>query len=166
MTNKESNVKTIEKIFVPEKIYIKNSSCEIKGAPNLFKEFGKPEYKPENKLEIKIDAQKLAEDNYYEVILQIKLSVTLKHEDTSKDIDAILVSVSQAGIFHVKGFDDTQLKHIINVACPDILYPYARHVIAELIVMADLPPVHIVPVNFALMQQKAESEKSKVGEKI
>jgi len=77
-----------------------------------------------------------------------------------------LVEVEQAGLFAVSGLEDQQLAQVLNTACPNILFPYAREAIDNTLTKATFPPLLLPPINFDALfatavqqaQQKAQAE--------
>ena len=144
-----------EQQFTIQKIYIKDVSFESPNAPAVFTE----EWKPESNLELNTNAKKL-EDNVYEVVLS--LTVTVKNNDKV----AHLVEIQQCGIFSVAGFSDQDMSHMLGSFCPNILFPYAREAVSDMVTRGGFPQLLLAPVNFdALyaqhlqqMQNDAEQE--------
>jgi preprotein translocase subunit SecB len=123
--------------FAVEKIYVKDVSFEAPGAPQVFTEQGQPN------LEMNLNqrVQRVA-DNLFEV----ELGVTLSCKLAEKTI--YLVEVRQAGLFGLGGFDDQTLDAMLGVHCPNILYPYARQSVSDLITAGGFPPFLLQPINF------------------
>ena len=123
--------------FSVEKIYVKDVSFEAPGAPQVFSEQGQPA------LEMNLNqrVQRVA-DNLFEV----ELGVTLSCKLAEKTI--YLVEVRQAGLFGLGGFDDQTLDGMLGVHCPNILYPYARQAVSDLITAGGFPPFLLQPINF------------------
>jgi len=140
-----------------QRIYAKNSSFELKDAPQFFKE-----QKPlENSIEMRINHTPLEEENYHEVILS--LQVTAKIEDKI----VFIGKVEQAGMFKIENTTDEQLRQITNIHCPHLLYPYACNILTQLAVSANLSPMVLQPVNFENLYQqrkKLESEQAETGQ--
>ena len=69
-----------------------------------------------------------------------------------------LVEAGQAGIFVIRNIPAAELDAVLGIACPNILFPYAREVISDIIVRAGFPPVVLNPVNFeAIYQQQRDA---------
>lgn len=129
--------------FGIQKIYVKDISFEAPNSPQSFTE----EWSPKSNLELNTNAQGIA-DNAFEVLLSITL--TVKNNDRT----AYLVEVQQAGIFTISGFDDSDLRGMLGSFCPNILFPYAREAISDLVTRGGFPQMLISPINFdALYQQ-------------
>jgi preprotein translocase subunit SecB len=123
--------------FVLQKIYVKDASFEAPNAPAVFNEEGQPQ------LQLNL-AQKVGNvgENVYEVVLTVTLTCTLAGKT------AYLAEVAQAGIFGVAGFDQRNLEAILSTYCPNVLFPYARQAVGELIVNGGFPPYYLQPINF------------------
>ena len=61
-----------------------------------------------------------------------------------------------------------QLPLILNVVCPNIIYPYLRSNVADIVQRAGFPPIHLAEINFEalyqqrLAQQQEEAPKSSI----
>jgi len=124
-------------IFSIEKIYVQDSSLEVPNAPQCFLERESAEIG----LQMQSGGQAVG-DNIFNVVLT--LTVTAKIGDKTQ----FLVEVAQAGIFQIRNVPDAELEPIIAVACPNILFPYAREAISDAVTRAGFPPVLLAPVNF------------------
>lgn len=129
-----------ERNFAIKRIYTKDISFETPNAPTIFTE----QLQPETNLDLNSEVNALGED-HYEIVLT--LTVTTK----SGEKVAFLVEVQQAGIFHIKGFEKKELGPMIGAYCPNILFPYAREVISDLVSKGSFPQLVLAPVNFDLL---------------
>lgn len=134
--------------FDIRKIYLKDASVESPNAPDIFlSEIGSPEIG----VDATIRANTLEQDDYYEVVLG--MTVTSKAEEKT----AFLVEVQQAGVFHIVGIPEDDLPLALEIACPNILLPFAREAIADLVGKAGFPQLLLSPINFeGLYQQKRQ----------
>ncbi|MEZ5541183.1 MAG: protein-export chaperone SecB [Pseudomonadota bacterium] len=130
-----------------QKVYTKDISFETPNSPDIFTR----EWKPALNLDLGQKVTELA-DNHFEVVLT--LTATVKVEDTT----AYLAEVQQAGIFLLQGIDKDTLRNIINVYCPQLLYPYASFVIADLVSRGGFPQLVLSPVNFEMIFKKRLAE--------
>ena len=123
--------------FTVEKIYVKDVSFEAPNTPQMFNEQGQPQ------LGMNIN-QKVGrlDEAMYEVILGVTLTCTLN------DKTVYLAEVEQAGIFGLTGFDDRTLDMMLGTYCPNVLFPYVRQSISELITSGGFPPFYMQPINF------------------
>ncbi|MDQ5880109.1 MAG: preprotein translocase subunit SecB [Pseudomonadota bacterium] len=123
--------------FSIEKLYLKDLSVEVPNAPAIFLEPDSPQVE----IQLQTNAQALG-DGAYEVTLTV--TVTARIEDKT----VFLVEVGQAGIFRIQNVPDENLEPLIAVACPNILFPYAREVVSDAVTRAGFSPVVLQPVNF------------------
>ena len=126
-----------EMTFQIQRIYTKDISFEAPNAPQVFQK----EWQPEVKLDLDTSSNTLAE-NVYEVILRVTVTATMEEET------AFLCEVQQAGIFTVEGIEGTQLAHCLGAYCPNVLFPYARECITNLVSRGTFPQLNLAPVNF------------------
>lgn len=120
-----------------QKIYVKDLSFEVPGAPAVYQLQGQPNV--ELNLAQRVNA--LAE-GVFEVVLS--LTVTCKIEDKT----AYLAEVHQAGIFGVSGFDEASQEAVLASYCPNVLFPYARQIVSDLVQNGGFPPLLLQPINF------------------
>lgn len=148
-TNQAAAEQDAQPGFVIEKLYVKDASLEIPSAPQIFTDRTPPQVN----VELGNAAQKL-DDGIFEAA--IKVTVTAKIGDKV----AFLVEVTQAGIFAVRNIPEENLEMILGVTCPNILFPYAREVVSDLVTRAGFAPVLLNPINFEalFMQQKQQAE--------
>jgi len=135
--------------FSIEKIYVKDASLEIPNAPQIFTDRTQPQVS----VELGNFAQVL-EEGVFEVA--IKVTVTSKIVDKT----VFLVEVTQAGIFQIRNVPEENIEMIAGITCPNILFPYAREVVSDLVVRAGFQPVLLNPINFEALfaQQKQQQE--------
>ena len=129
-----------EQQFAIHKIYTKDISFEAPHAPAVFND----EWKPEVNLDLNSQGRSIGE-NTYEVVLSLTVTTT-NNEKT-----AFLVEVQQAGIFGISGFGPEDLSHMIGSFCPNILFPYAREAISDLVTRGGFQPLLLAPVNFDML---------------
>jgi preprotein translocase subunit SecB len=135
--------------FGIEKLYVKDASIEVPNAPQIFTERTAPQVN----VELGNSAQKL-DEGVFEVA--IKVTVTAKIGDKT----AFLVEATQAGIFAIRNVPAENLEPILAVTCPNILFPYAREAVSDMVTRAGFAPVLLNPINFEAlyMQQKQQAE--------
>lgn len=120
-----------------QKVYIKDASFEVPGAPHIFQEQGQPQ--------VQLNLQQQVgtlDENVYEVVLTV--TVTCKLADKT----AYLAEVQQAGVFGLAGFDPTNRDMVLATFCPNVLYPYARTAVSNMIQDGGFPPFLLQPINF------------------
>lgn len=132
--------------FEIQRIYVKDISFESPNTPHTFTE----EWKPEVSLNLETKSTRI-QDNMHEVVLSITATVS------SDKKTAFLIEVHQAGVFLMTGFANDQLHHMLGSFCPNVLFPYAREVVSDLVVRGGFPQLILAPVNFdALYAQHME----------
>jgi len=130
-------------VFSIEKIYVKDLSIEVPNAPQIFLQRETPGIE----VQIQSNANTIG-DGMYEVVLTI--TVNAKQAETV----FFLVEVVKAGIFQIRNVPEQDLAPILAVACPNILFPYARETVSDAINRAGFPPVILAPVNFESLYQQ------------
>ncbi len=124
--------------FAIEKLYVKDISLEVPNAPEIFLESEGPEIG----IQLQTAVAALGDDAY-EVTLTTTVTAKLGEEKT-----VFLVEVGQAGIFRVRNVPEDNLAPLLSIACPNILFPYAREVVSDIVSRAGFAPVVLQPVNF------------------
>ncbi len=134
--------------FGLQKIYVKDISFEIPDSPMVFQE----EWEPSVNMDLANTASKVS-DELYEAVLSV--TVTVK----SNDKTMYLIESQQAGIFHIAGLSDDAISKMLATTCPNILFPFVREIIADLVTRGGFPQLLLAPVNFdALYAQKDQTE--------
>ena len=129
--------------FEIHKIYVKNVSLETPASPQVFRE----QWQPSVHVDMANSADELGDD-LYEITLSV--TATVSHEDKTM----YLVEVQQAGIFLMADFPRESLGRLVATVCPNILFPYVREAMSDLVTRAGFPQLLLAPVNFdALYQQ-------------
>ena len=134
---KTEETKTPEKQFAIQKIYTKDMSFETPNSPKIFTE----NWEPSVEFNLGSHVEPL-EGTFFEIVLT--LTITAKNKDTV----AYLVEVNQAGIFSLGGFNEQEMGHMVGSFCPNILFPYAREAVSDLIIRGGFPQLLLAPVNF------------------
>ncbi|MEW8013838.1 MAG: protein-export chaperone SecB [Candidatus Sedimenticola endophacoides] len=134
--------------FALQRIYTKDVSFETPNSPVIFSQ----PWEPESELALNSNATPLGDD-LYEVVLSI--TVTTK----TKDKVAYLVEVQQAGVFFAKGFQDQELSPMLGAYCPNVLFPYAREVVSDLVSKGSFPQLLLTPVNFEMLYQQHQAQR-------
>lgn len=147
--NQSAEQQNQQPAFSIEKIYVKDLSLEVPNAPAVFT----LREAPQVGIELSNSASRL-DENYFEIA--ITATVTSKIEDKT----VFLVEVAQAGIFLLRGIPEQDLEPILGVACPNILFPYLRETVSDVVSRAGFPPVLLSPVNFEALyvQQKQHQQ--------
>jgi preprotein translocase subunit SecB len=126
-----------EKQFSIQKIYTKDLSFETPNAPKIFRE----KWEPVVDFNLGTRVDKL-DETVYEVTLTVTITVK------SAEITAYLAEVNQAGIFTMSNFTEQEMGPMLGSFCPNILFPYAREVVSDLVAKGGFPQLLLAPVNF------------------
>ncbi len=144
---------TEEKQFSIQKIFTKDISFETPNSPKIFTE----KWEPTVDFNLGTNVETL-EKSLFEVSLSV--TVTVKCKETT----AYLVEVTQSGIFSLSGFSEEEMGPMVGSFCPNILFPYAREVVSDIVAKGGFPQLLLSPVNFdalyAQHQQQAQQAPS------
>jgi len=133
--------------FSIEKCYVKDLSLEIPNAPQIFLEREAPQVD----IQLHHNSSQI-EDGVYQTVLTV--TVTAKIGEKTM----FLVEVAEAGIFIARNIPASELDAVLGIACPNILFPYVREVISDVVVRAGFPPVILSPVNFEAIYQTQQQQ--------
>ncbi len=142
-------------VFSIEKIYVKDLSIEVPNAPQIYLERETPG------IEVQIQS---AANAIGEGMFEVALTITVNAKQEEKAF--FLVEVVKAGIFQIRNVPEQDMEPILAVACPNILFPYARETISDAINRAGFPPVILAPVNFESLYQQRLMEQQQTESKI
>ena len=139
----DQNAQELQATFNIQRIYLKDMSLEQPNSPAIFLEQDGPN------IEIQIDVgnQKLADDIY-------EATVTVTITAKIRDKIAFLVEGKQGGIFEVRNVPEDQIEPLLGIACPNIIYPYLRANIADMVTRGGFPPIHLTEINFEVFYQQ------------
>jgi preprotein translocase subunit SecB len=143
----EQQAAGVQPVFQIQRVYLKDLSLEQPNSPQILLE----QEQPQVDINLGLAAEAVA-DGIFEIT--VTATVTTK----IKDKTLFLVEAKQAGIFEIRGVPDDQLQPIIGIACPQIVYPYLRAVVADIVSRAGFPPVHLAEVNFQAMYEAQQAQ--------
>lgn len=132
------NEQAPDKQLAIQKIYVKDFSFESPCSPQVFQ---RQDWSPKTDLNLRSSHTTVA-DKTHEVVLNI--TIEAKEEDKT----IFLVELQQAGLFHIDGYTEDELKAIVGSFCPNILFPYSRESIAGIISKGGFPEFILQPINF------------------
>ncbi|TAJ76882.1 MAG: protein-export chaperone SecB [Gallionellaceae bacterium] len=136
-------------LFNIEKLYVKDLSLEVPHAPAIFLERENPQID----LQLHTNATPVEEGVY-----EVTITVTLTSKLVEKDKVLFLVEAKQAGIFQVRNVPQAEIEPVLAVVCPNILYPYLREVVSDVVVRAGFAPVILSPINFDALYQQQKNQ--------
>jgi len=130
-------------VFQIQRVYLKEASLEQPNSPAILLE----QEQPTVDIQIGVQPNKVSEGIY-------EICVTATVQTKIKDKTVFLVEAKQAGIFEARNLPEEQMGPILGMACPQIVYPYLRGNVADLIQRAGFPPVHLAEINFQAMYEQ------------
>ncbi|MBY0341176.1 MAG: protein-export chaperone SecB [Rhodocyclaceae bacterium] len=134
-------------VFNIEKTYVRDLSLEVPNAPHIFMEGDAPEVA----IQLSTQAAPVG-DGVFESVVGVTVTAMIG------DKTVFLVEVKQAGIFRIQHVPEQDLDPILGIACPNILFPFAREVVADAVNRAGFAPVILAPVNFEAIYQQRLAE--------
>lgn len=136
-------------VFQLQRVYLKDASLELPNAPTVFLE----QEAPQVDVQLEVLNDKVLE-GIYEVVVRVTTTAKVKEKVL------FLVEAKQAGIFEMRGIPNEQFEAVLNIVCPNIVYPYLRANVADLINRTGLPPIHLAEINFEAMYQQRLAQQS------
>jgi preprotein translocase subunit SecB len=134
-------------VFQIQRVYLKDLSLEQPNSPAILTSTEQPNVD----IQLGVGMEQVA-DGIVEVT--VTATVTTKIEDKV----VFLVEAKQAGIFEVRNLPEDQMGPVIGIACPQIIYPYLRGNVADVIQRAGFPPVHLAEINFQAMYEQQQQQ--------
>lgn len=134
--------------FTIQRIYLKDMSFESPQSPKIFM---KQEWKPDVNIELSVKNEQI-DDTTFEVVLL--LTITLSYEKQT----VFICEVKQAGVFTISGAQPVQLDHLLGSYCPNIIFPYAREVISDMVVRGGFPQLLLAPINFDALYEESKKK--------
>ena len=147
MAEAQETAQQQDPVFQIQRIYLKDVSLEQPNSPGILLE----QEQPSVDIQLGVDAQPVAEGIF-------EVSVTATVQTKIKDKTVFLVEAKQAGIFEIRNLPEDQMGPIMGIACPQIVYPYLRGNVADLITRAGFPPVHLAEINFQAMYEQQQAQ--------
>jgi preprotein translocase subunit SecB len=135
-------------IFQIQRVYLKEASLEQPNSPAILLE----QESPTVDIQLGVNAAAVAEGIF-------EVTVTATVQTKIKDRTVFLVEATQAGIFEIRNLPEEQMGQIMGIACPQIVYPYLRGNVADLIQRGGFPPVHLSEINFQAMYEQQQQQK-------
>ena len=136
-------------VFQIQRVYLKDLSLEQPNSPAILTSSAQPNVD----IQLAVGMEQVA-DGIVEVT--VTATVTTKIEDKT----VFLVEAKQAGIFEVRNLPEDQMGPVIGIACPQIIYPYLRGNVADIIQRAGFPPVHLAEINFQAMYEQQQQQQA------
>ena len=133
--------------FQIQRIYLKEASLEQPNSPAILLE----QEQPSVDIQLGVEANPVAEGVF-------EICVTATVQTKIKDKTVFLVEAKQAGIFEIRNLPEDQMGPIMGIACPQIVYPYLRSNVADIVQRGGFPPVHLAEINFQAMYEQQQAQ--------
>jgi preprotein translocase subunit SecB len=134
-------------VFQIQRVYLKEASLEQPNSPAILLE----QQQPAVDIQLGVEANQAADG-----VFEICVTATVQTKIADKTV--FLVECKQAGIFEIRNVPEDQIGAIIGIACPQIVYPYLRANVADIVTRAGFPPVHLAEINFQAMYEQQQAE--------
>ena len=136
-------------IFQIQRVYLKEASLEQPNSPDILLE----QEASTVEIQLGVNAVPVAEG-----IFEVMVTATVQTK--IKDKTVFLVEATQAGIFEIRNIPQDQMGQIMGIACPQIVYPYLRGNVADLVQRGGFPPVHLSEINFQAMYEQQQAQQA------
>lgn len=136
-------------VFQIQRVYLKDLSLEQPNSPAILLE----QEQPSVDIQLGVDATPVADGI-------VEVTVTATVQTKIKDRTVFLVEAKQAGIFEIRNLPEEQMGAILGIACPQIVYPYLRGNVADIIQRGGFPPVNLAEINFQAMYEQQQAQAS------
>lgn len=143
------NVAEASPVFQIQRVYLKEASLEQPNSPAILLE----QQQPSVDIQLGVESTQVAEGVY-----EVCVSATVHTKIGDKTV--FLAECKQGGIFEVRHLPEEQMGPIMGIACPQIVYPYLRGNVADLITRAGFPPVHLAEINFQAMYEQQQAQQA------
>lgn len=137
----------LDPVFQIQRVYLKDLSLEQPNSPEILLN----QEQPGVEIQLGVDAKPVAEG-----LFEITVTATVHTKIEEKTV--FMVEAKQAGIFEIRNMANEQLGAILGIACPQIVYPYLRSNVADIIQRGGFPPVHMAEINFQAMYEQQQAE--------
>jgi preprotein translocase subunit SecB len=127
-------------------VYLKDCSFEAPEGPR-----SNGQWSPQISLDLNTNVRQLNGD-----VREVVLTVTVSAKQGEQTL--FLVEVKQAGAFIMQNLSPDELKRAIGSICPNVLFPYARAVVSQLVSQGGFPQLLLPPVNFDALYVNAQAE--------
>jgi preprotein translocase subunit SecB len=139
-----------EPVFQIQRVYLKEASLEQPNSPAILLQNDQPTVD----IQLGVEAVPVA-DGVYEA------AVTATVHTRIGDKTVFLVEAKQAGIFEIRNIPEEQMGPVMGVVCPQIIFPYLRSNVADIVQRAGFPPVHLAEINFQAMYEQQQQQQGR-----
>nr|WP_315185407.1 protein-export chaperone SecB [uncultured Albidiferax sp.] len=136
----------LDPVFQIQRVYLKEASLEQPNSPGILLDPTQPGVE----IQLGVEANPVADG-----IFEVAVTATVHTKIGEKTV--FLVEAKQAGIFEIRNMSQEQMGPIVGIACPQIVYPYLRSNVADLVQRAGFPQVHLAEINFQAMYEQQQA---------
>ncbi len=136
-----------EPVFQIQRVYLKEASLEQPNSPGILLQGEQPAVD----IQLGVEAQPVAEG-----VFEVSVTATVQTKIADKTV--FLVEAKQSGIFEIRNLPDSQMGPIVGVVCPQIVFPYLRSNVADIVQRAGFPPVHLQEINFQALYEQQQQQ--------
>ncbi|MBH2018952.1 MAG: protein-export chaperone SecB [Burkholderiales bacterium] len=137
----------LDPVFQIQRVYLKDMSLEQPNSPEILLN----QEQPGVEIQLGVDARPVADG-----LFEITVTATVHTKIEEKTV--FMVEAKQAGIFEIRNIGNDQMGALLGIACPQIVYPYLRSNVADIIQRGGFPPVHMAEINFQAMYEQQQAE--------
>jgi preprotein translocase subunit SecB len=112
--------------------------------------------KPEIKVQVNLDAQKRAEDQY-DVALKVKIDSRMGEQSL------FLLELDYAGRFRVQNVPAEQLHPLLMIECPRLIFPYVRRIVGDVTRDGGYPPINLDTIDFLALYRQELARRQTAG---
>ncbi len=134
--------------------YIKDLSFENPNGATIAREEHEA---PDVEMNISVATEKIAEDNY-------EVALIMHAEAVTEGRTLFMVELTYCGLFNLINVPAERVDLVLKVHCPTLLFPFARHVIADATRHGGYPPLLINSIDFGSIYQQAVAAPGDVEE--
>ncbi len=138
---------TLNPVFQIQRIYLKDVSLEQPNSPDILLNQAQPAVD----IQLGVEAAPVTEG-----LFEVVVTATVQAKIGDKTV--FLVEAKQAGIFELRNMPPEQMNAVLGIACPQIVYPYLRGNVADVIQRGGFPPVHLAEINFQAMYEQQQAQ--------
>jgi preprotein translocase subunit SecB len=149
MSDTQATPEVQNPVFQIQRVYLKEASLEQPNSPAILLE----QQQPSVDIQLGVEANPVAEG-----VFEVCVTATVHTKIADKTV--FLVECKQGGIFEIRNLPEDQMGPIMGIACPQIVYPYLRASVADLVTRAGFPPVHLAEINFQAMYEQQQAQQA------
>ena len=140
---------TLDPVFQIQRVYLKDMSLEQPNSPDILLNAEQPAVD----IQLGVEATPV-DDGLFEIVVTATVHAKIA------DKTVFLVEAKQAGIFELRNMPQDQMGPILGIACPQIVYPYLRGNVADIVQRGGFPPVHLAEINFQAMYEQQQQQQA------